>query len=498
MPGTITYTSSTNTLRAVGGTSSAPVTMADVLAADVANGWGVITSPATGVYLLNANLEIGDVVTATYFRLNDSILRMADNCLLTRKANSTFSAARSSISVSFTGQARDDGVVIYDKVMLIYRQSVGGYYRHYGKCTWTDVLVSAVTPNRYSHYFYHADSVLTRVTCDSGLSPFTIMATIPAISNITAINCSRGISPEASVSVSGFTAMNCTIDVRTYGAITARVVDSEFLTVENGLAGSAIIADKSVSLLLHDPAGDPLPNATATLVDQFGTQVFSLTSDASGATAEQAVTVKQWVGTAETLTEFNPFTLTISHADYPTMTIPGLTISAPLRNWRIDMGMSTAQVQAAMAAAMTAQGYTDTRATNLDNLDAQISSRAVPGDAMTLTAAYDAAKSAASAQDVEARTLPSAEYATAEQVAAIGAGNGAIEWDYTLTHGTTGAPIADAFVKVTSDQDGLYQIASGTTDQYGVVTFQLDAGTVYLWRYKSGWSFVNPDVEVVA
>ena len=185
------------------------------------------------------------------------------------------------------------------------------------------------------------------------------------------------------------------------------------------------------------------------------------------------------------------------------------------------MGMSTAQVQAALAAAMTAQGYTDTRAANLDNLDAQISSRAVPGAEMNLTPVYDAAKNAASAQDVanaiegieipnpdlsnlptreefKARTLPSGEYATASAVAALGAGNGSIEWSYTVTHGTTGAPISDVLVRVTTDAAGLYSIAQGRTNQYGVVTFQLDPGTVYLWLTKSGWAFTNPDTEVVA
>ena len=46
--------------------------------------------------------------------------------------------------------------------------------------------------------------------------------------------------------------------------------------------------------------------------------------------------------------------------------------------------------------ALTAQGYTTTRAANLDNLDAAVSSRAAPGDAMTLTSDYDRAKNALS------------------------------------------------------------------------------------------------------
>jgi len=74
-------------------------------------------------------------------------------------------------------------------------------------------------------------------------------------------------------------------------------------------------------------------------------------------------------------------------------------------------------------------------------------------------------------------------------------GAGAITWTYTLT--VAGQPLADAQVWVTTDLAGANIIASGTTNQNGVVTFYLDAGTVYVWCAKSGYSFTNPDTEVV-
>lgn len=77
-------------------------------------------------------------------------------------------------------------------------------------------------------------------------------------------------------------------------------------------------------------------------------------------------------------------------------------------------------------------------------------------------------------------------------------GAGANEWTYTLTEVGSGDPIADADVWVTTDSTGTNVIASGRTDANGEITFYLDAGTVYVWRQKSGWNFTNPDVEVVA
>ena len=81
-------------------------------------------------------------------------------------------------------------------------------------------------------------------------------------------------------------------------------------------------------------------------------------------------------------------------------------------------------------------------------------------------------------------------------VASSGSGN--VTWDYTLTDSTTGAPIVGATVWVTSDIAGATVLASGVTNINGVVTFYLSTGTKYIWRQKSGYSFVNPDTEVVA
>lgn len=78
------------------------------------------------------------------------------------------------------------------------------------------------------------------------------------------------------------------------------------------------------------------------------------------------------------------------------------------------------------------------------------------------------------------------------------AGSGAIQFVYTLTSAVDASPIADAQVWVSTDSAGANIVASGTTDANGQVTFYLDAGTVYVWRQKSGWNFTNPDQETVA
>lgn len=517
MPGTITYTAGTNTIRATQGTSSAPVTCADVLAADVANGWNVITSPATGVYLLNANLEIGDGVTASYFRSLNEFVRFADEMRLLVKSNATLQSGDVQDGYGIDGTQwdtywPDNYISESGSTLLFYASTVRQRSPRRFLIRGTTAWISS-TLNRCNqlyvvggtHTFTRCDFMATTLYRDS--SPIiTLQDTLlgGGVLQIQTLTNPIFIG-NAQVKLIAVSNPITTEVINPTGAYTPNISGSE---------DNAIAEKFPVSLLLRDPSGNALANATATLVDQFGTQVFSLTSDANGATAEQAVTVKQWVGTAETLTDFNPFTLTISHADYPTMTIPGLTISAPLRNWRIDMGMSTAQVQAAMAAAMTAQGYTDTRAANLDNLDAQISSRAVPGAEMNLTEAYDAAKNAASAQDVtdtvaaivipepnlsnlptreefEARTLPSAQYATKA--------TGDVLVTYTVVD-TSGLPIASCRVRIRGVNDPDAEvIQEGTTGVDGTIQFYWPNNTnAYFWRDRAGMTFTNPEIREIA
>jgi len=76
-------------------------------------------------------------------------------------------------------------------------------------------------------------------------------------------------------------------------------------------------------------------------------------------------------------------------------------------------------------------------------------------------------------------------------------GAGATTWTYTLTDVATGAPISGADVWITTDALGSNIIASGLTNDWGVATFFLNAGAVYVWRQKVGWNFVNPDLESV-
>ena len=154
------------------------------------------------------------------------------------------------------------------------------------------------------------------------------------------------------------------------------------------------------------------------------------------------------------------------------------------------------------------------------NLDAQLG--ALPTDAENADAVWDevlaghvavgsagaALAAAGGAGDPWATPLPGAYVAgTAGYLMGINLdvplstccshGAGAITFVYTLISSVDGTPIDNADVWVTSDIAGANVIASGVTGLAGQVTLYLDAGTLYFWRQKDGWTFDNPDTEVV-
>lgn len=75
-------------------------------------------------------------------------------------------------------------------------------------------------------------------------------------------------------------------------------------------------------------------------------------------------------------------------------------------------------------------------------------------------------------------------------------GTGSISWPITITVG--GLPVDGVDVWVTTDSAGSNTIASGTTNDSGIVTFLLDAGTYYAWKQLAGYSFTNPESFTVS
>lgn len=80
----------------------------------------------------------------------------------------------------------------------------------------------------------------------------------------------------------------------------------------------------------------------------------------------------------------------------------------------------------------------------------------------------------------------------------------AVSFPYTLTHAVTGAPLVGARVTITTDEQRKRIVWVGTTDTFGEAKdengldpYLDEGGPYYFWRYLPGFSFENPDIEVV-
>lgn len=80
----------------------------------------------------------------------------------------------------------------------------------------------------------------------------------------------------------------------------------------------------------------------------------------------------------------------------------------------------------------------------------------------------------------------------------------AVEFTYTLTRSDNGNPIEGAQIWICTDTAGQYVVWAGLTDAFGVARDslnnlpRLDPGTYYIFRQKGGYTFNDPDTEVVA
>jgi len=79
-----------------------------------------------------------------------------------------------------------------------------------------------------------------------------------------------------------------------------------------------------------------------------------------------------------------------------------------------------------------------------------------------------------------------------------------IEFTYTMTDSGTGLPIDGVQVWFTTDIGGVNTVWEGLTDTFGIARDVndnlpfLDPGTYYVWRQRSGYIFVDPDIEIVS
>ena len=136
--------------------------------------------------------------------------------------------------------------------------------------------------------------------------------------------------------------------MRTYGAENAWIkcvdIKTPLTVVRCQSDGDVLYEQYTFNLTVGDKDGT-LTGMTATVTldgsdsgtasTEYDTEAFSVNTT-NGVLAEQIVTARKWVGTSETLTNYNLFRLTVSAAGYQTLVIDNITIDAPIV-WHLEL-----------------------------------------------------------------------------------------------------------------------------------------------------------------
>jgi hypothetical protein len=255
------------------------------------------------------------------------------------------------------------------------------------------------------------------------------------------------------------------------------------LTAGQSIAAASVPAtvatDAHVLLIPTNPYTGTPPSASDIATAVWGATTRTLSSFGT-LVADIATAV--WGATTRTLSSFGTLVADIATAVWGATTRTLSSAGALVA----DIWAYTTRVLTAGTNIVLAKGA---GITGLNDLDAAGVTAAVPTKEAIADQVWDEASSGHLATGSTGARLAAV---------AIPLGAGAIAWSYTLTNSADGIPLADADIWITTDLAGLNVIASGRTDAYGVVRFNLDAGTVYVWRQKTGWDFVNPRPEIVS
>jgi len=83
-----------------------------------------------------------------------------------------------------------------------------------------------------------------------------------------------------------------------------------------------------------------------------------------------------------------------------------------------------------------------------------------------------------------------------DQLDAIGPGVGTVSCSVTINDNVS-APITNALVKVSTDVLGANMVRQNYTNDFGIIVFNLNVGTYYLWVTANDQTFTNPTTLAV-
>jgi len=352
--GTIYWDYPHGKLELTGGTSADPITINDIYNADVAGGWGMIHKLSAKCYEINipyilANAFIkfsGNAVLLVNGLFSGSSLGTS---LQIGERNSTYDATYDGCVISFKcanfgGYRAMNGFykLIYDTTFIYDYYSYRGWpytgSNQYAAFDFsTGDYCQDVTFKNFRYVGAAGTSVMKEIRLIDGSENMWNWSTTGQIRNIQVEDA--GIQVQYSLT-SAFAPIIDQLILKKNGylnfynnhcAVTVRN------TLLNATMGWYTSPDASwheefnFDMLIVDDNGDPIENATISLKNNLGTEVYSGTTDSSGVITTQYILTRVFSygnavadptnavsKTLTNITDYNPFTITVSKTGYET------------------------------------------------------------------------------------------------------------------------------------------------------------------------------------
>ena len=324
-----------------GGTEADPVTMADLYAADVAGGWGVVENPAPRLYTVRGQI-FASTTDISYFRLSGEYLvsedLQGDGYTQTVGLNfSTLCDCRmygSSLLLSYgasNSNSRPDRIYVAGPTRL-EKCTIAGWPRFdfsLGSAAelvdfFSDVAIGLVS----------ADTVLTRANIGEVFRPGGESDRVTA-RNLWVSN--RTVTARNALIV-GYLRVTGPADPPSWcvaidPAVWPPAGGVVFNSPGGPFAGEHVEVRHTLPLTVVDGAGNPVDGAVVTLTDQHGTEQASWTTGADGLPPSEQTAPRErheHDGSSIVVTNHNPYQVRVDYPDGLRVEIEGVQIEAPL------------------------------------------------------------------------------------------------------------------------------------------------------------------------
>lgn len=313
--------------------------------------WGVIWDYGNGQYRIDCQLNIGDASTSTYFTtVGESSVLPSDTYAVT--ANATFTVGEvangyggkptylkfqgkdysprfcNGGTVNFYNTVLDFSgdaslIIVGASTLNIRRLSIysGGNYFYVRGTTTFDIEDFYAYDSRFYFRETLTNNGFVRLHAD-GDSVGAFACALEVAFDIDQLLITNSISNDFFINAN------------------TKLIDPLFHPTQAKIhiATNGIWIREKYTCNIHiaDKDGANLASATVLCEDTDGTQVFSVSTDANGDIAEQQVTYKQWIDTAETETTLSPHKFTISKAGKETLVLDEITVDASIV-WHLEL-----------------------------------------------------------------------------------------------------------------------------------------------------------------